>query len=60
VPNRFRTVGAIPQTLNGKKLEVPVKKILAGVPPERAVSRDALRDPESLAPFVQFSKEAPG
>jgi acetoacetyl-CoA synthetase len=60
VPNRFRTVPSIPQTLNGKKLEVPVKKILAGVPPDVAVSRDALRDPESLAPFVQFSKEASG
>ncbi|GAB3285781.1 acetoacetate--CoA ligase [Parasphingorhabdus pacifica] len=56
VPNRFIVVDEVPQTLNGKKLEVPVKKILAGAAPERAVSRDALRNPDSLAPFVQFSE----
>ncbi|RCW38487.1 acetoacetyl-CoA synthetase [Halopolyspora algeriensis] len=55
VPNRFIVVDEVPHTLNGKKLEVPVKKILAGTAPERAVSRDALQNPESLAPFVQFS-----
>ncbi|MDR7301813.1 acetoacetate--CoA ligase [Haloactinomyces albus] len=55
VPNRFIVVGEVPHTLNGKKLEVPVKKILAGTAPERAVSRDALQNPESLEPFVQLS-----
>ena len=55
VPNRFIVVDEVPRTLNGKKLEVPVKKILAGTPPERAVSRDALQNPASLDPFVQLS-----
>ncbi|WP_263250436.1 acetoacetate--CoA ligase [Saccharopolyspora rosea] len=54
VPNRFLVVDEVPRTLNGKKLEVPVKKILAGAPPERAVSRDALQNPAALEPFVQF------
>ncbi|HEY0805663.1 MAG TPA: acetoacetate--CoA ligase, partial [Pseudonocardiaceae bacterium] len=45
VPDRFFAIEAIPRTLNGKKCEVPVKKILAGVPVDRAISRDALRDP---------------
>ena len=41
----------IPRTLSGKKLEVPVKKILTGTPPEQAASRDSLADPTSLGPF---------
>ncbi|MFD7652351.1 acetoacetate--CoA ligase [Actinosynnema sp. NPDC059797] len=55
VPNRFIVVEEIPRTLNGKKCEVPVKKILAGTPPERAVSLDALRNPESLRPFLDLA-----
>jgi acetoacetyl-CoA synthetase len=52
VPDRFIVVAEIPRTLNGKKCEVPVKKILAGVPPAQAVSRDALANPSSLAAFI--------
>jgi acetoacetyl-CoA synthetase len=56
VPDRFVTVDAIPHTLNGKKCEVPVKRILAGVDPDQAVSRDALVNPESLEPFIQLAR----
>jgi acetoacetyl-CoA synthetase len=52
VPNRFIVVDEVPRTLNGKKCEVPVKKILAGVDPSRAVSADALRNPDALKPFL--------
>jgi acetoacetyl-CoA synthetase len=52
VPNRFIVVDEVPRTLNGKKCEIPVKRILAGVDPSRAVSPDALRNPDSLKPFV--------
>jgi acetoacetyl-CoA synthetase len=52
VPNRFIVIDEVPRTLNGKKCEVPVKKILAGRDPSKAVSADALRNPDSLAPFV--------
>jgi acetoacetyl-CoA synthetase len=52
VPNRFILVAEVPRTLNGKKCEVPVKRILAGVDPASAVSSGALRNPESLQPFV--------
>jgi acetoacetyl-CoA synthetase len=55
VPDRFIVVAEVPRTLNGKKCEVPVKKILAGVPPERAVSRDALANPDALAAFLPQS-----
>jgi acetoacetyl-CoA synthetase len=54
VPDRFIVVAEVPRTLNGKKCEVPVKKILAGVAPERAVSRDALANPDSLVPFLEM------
>ncbi|KAA5836044.1 acetoacetate--CoA ligase [Saccharopolyspora hirsuta] len=60
VPNRFIVVDEVPRTLNGKKLEVPVKKILAGTPPDRAVSRDALQNPAALDPFVQLSEHLRG
>lgn len=55
VPDRFLVVDAVPRTLNGKKCEVPVKRILAGVAPERAVSRGALQNPDALAPFLALA-----
>ncbi|HKS47365.1 MAG TPA: acetoacetate--CoA ligase [Amycolatopsis sp.] len=56
VPDRFVEVAEVPRTLNGKKCEVPVKKILAGTEPERAVSRDALANPDALRPFVELAR----
>jgi acetoacetyl-CoA synthetase len=56
VPDRFFAIEAVPRTLNGKKCEVPVKKILAGMPVDRAISRDALRDPAALDPFVAMAE----
>jgi acetoacetyl-CoA synthetase len=52
VPDRFIVIDEVPRTLNGKKCEVPVKKILTGLDPARVVSPGALRNPDSLAPFV--------
>ncbi|MBW4719655.1 acetoacetate--CoA ligase [Saccharothrix obliqua] len=59
VPDRFVAVAEVPRTLNGKKCEVPVKKILAGTPPEKAVSRDALRNPDALTPFLGLAHNTP-
>jgi acetoacetyl-CoA synthetase len=56
VPDRFVVVNEIPRTLNGKKCEVPMKKILSGMAPERAVSRDALVNPDALGPFVELAQ----
>ncbi len=58
VPDRFVVVDAIPRTLNGKKCEVPVKKILAGVATEKAVSKGALLNPDALAPFLELAAES--
>jgi acetoacetyl-CoA synthetase len=55
VPDRLEVVAAIPRTLSGKKLEVPVKRILTGTPVDEAVSVEALTDPTSVAPFVALA-----
>jgi acetoacetyl-CoA synthetase len=55
VPDRFLQVDEVPRTLSGKKCEVPVKRILAGVDPEKAVSRGALMNPDALAPFLEMA-----
>jgi acetoacetyl-CoA synthetase len=56
VPDRFVVVDEVPRTLSGKKCEVPVKRILAGVDPEKAVSRGALQNPDALAPFLEMAR----
>jgi len=55
VPDEVRAVPAIPRTLSGKALEVPVKRILSGEPAERTVSRDALANPDALLPFEDLA-----
>jgi acetoacetyl-CoA synthetase len=52
VPDEIVAIPEVPRTLNGKKCEVPVKRVLAGVPVEQAASLGALKNPESLAPFL--------
>jgi acetoacetyl-CoA synthetase len=57
VPNEIFAVPEIPKTLNGKKLEVPVKKILSGTPPDEAASKESLSNPESLDRFVELAEK---
>ncbi|MCL6441579.1 MAG: acetoacetate--CoA ligase [Thermoleophilum sp.] len=59
VPDAIYQVEAIPRTLSGKTLEVPVKRILMGTPPERAASRESLSDPEAFDRFVAFLETLP-
>ncbi|HWI01587.1 MAG TPA: acetoacetate--CoA ligase [Propionibacteriaceae bacterium] len=56
VPNEIRQVSAVPRTLSGKLLEVPVKRILMGQAVDRVVSLDAVANPESLDYFVALSQ----
>jgi acetoacetyl-CoA synthetase len=58
VPNEIRQIHAVPRTLSGKVLEVPVKRILSGTPPEQAASRESLANPEALDYFVELAKES--
>ncbi|MDP9464561.1 MAG: AMP-binding protein, partial [Actinomycetota bacterium] len=48
VPDEIHVLQSIPTTLSGKKLELPVKKILGGADPDSVASRGALKNPESL------------
>ena len=57
VPDDIYAVSEVPTTLNGKKLEVPVKRLLNGVPMDEAISRDAMGNPESLNFFVELARE---
>ena len=57
VPDQILAVPAIPRTLSGKKLEVPVKRILLGARPDEVASRDSLTDPGSLLPFETLARE---
>jgi acetoacetyl-CoA synthetase len=54
VPDQIFQVGAVPRTLSGKKLEVPVKKILTGTPAGLAAAEGALANPDSLAAFAEL------
>lgn len=56
VPDRLYAVEAIPYTLTGKKLEVPVRRILLGQDPARAASRDAMANPAAIDYFVDFAQ----
>ncbi|MDQ3944366.1 MAG: acetoacetate--CoA ligase [Actinomycetota bacterium] len=60
VPDAVHAVPAVPRTLSGKKLEVPVKRILTGTPAEVAASRGALANPDSLDAFELLAKELSG
>ena len=55
VPDRIIAVPDIPATLTGKKMEVPVRKILRGVPADEAANRNAMANPGSLDYFVQYA-----
>jgi len=56
VPDEMIVCPDIPYTISGKKLEAPIKKLMMGIPPDKAVSMDALRNPESLEFFVRFAE----
>ncbi|GAB3170205.1 acetoacetate--CoA ligase [Telluribacter humicola] len=57
VPDAILEIHEVPYTISGKKLEAPVKKILMGHDPSRVVSRDTMRNPESLDYFVEMAGE---
>jgi acetoacetyl-CoA synthetase len=60
VPSEVIAVDEVPRTLSGKVLEVPVKRILAGTPPEQAASRDSLANPAALDWFAELARERGG
>jgi acetoacetyl-CoA synthetase len=59
VPDEVVQIAEVPRTLSGKALEVPVKRILMGVDPEKAASRDSLANPQALDYFVELAANLP-
>jgi acetoacetyl-CoA synthetase len=55
VPDRIVAVPTVPRTLSGKKLEVPVKRILTGTPVDEAASRGSLANPHALDAFADLA-----
>lgn len=58
VPDGIYAVPDIPYTLTGKKMEIPVRRILQGTPLAKAASRDAMMNPSAIDWFVQFAQES--
>lgn len=57
LPNAIFAIQEVPYTLSGKKMEVPVRKILLGHPVEKAANLGAMRNPQSIDYFVQFAQQ---
>lgn len=56
VPNAILQVPGIPRTLSGKKMEVPIKKLLLGHDPARIANRDAMANPETLDWYFDYAR----
>jgi acetoacetyl-CoA synthetase len=57
VPNDVFQVAAIPRTLSGKKMELPVKKLLMGADPASVLKRDAMANADSVDWFIHLARE---
>ncbi len=57
VPNEIVQIDEVPRTLSGKKLEVPVKKLLLGGDPETVVNRDSMANPATFDRFIAYAAE---
>jgi acetoacetyl-CoA synthetase len=55
VPSEIVAIPEVPRTLSGKKMELPIKKLLLGQPLEKVAHADAMANPASLAWFVEFA-----
>lgn len=54
VPDEIHSIGAVPKTLNGKKMEVPVKRLLQGAAVDEVAAGGAMANPESLAAIMEL------
>ena len=56
IPYDILVIPEVPRTLNGKKLEVPIKKLLQGLPSEKAVNSDAMSNPAAMQFFIEYAQ----
>jgi len=59
-PDEIHQVAAIPRTLSGKKMELPVKKLLMGADPASVLKRDAMANADSVDWFVALARSRAG
>ena len=57
MPNEIFQVAAIPRTLSGKKMELPVKKLLMGADPASVLKRDAMANADSVDWFIALARD---
>lgn len=57
VPDSIFIVPDLPYTISGKKVEIPIKKLLSGAAPEQVMSKDSLKNPEALNWFIAFAQK---
>jgi acetoacetyl-CoA synthetase len=57
VPNDIYAVAEIPRTLTGKKMELPIKKLLLGMPLEKVANPDAMSNPGCLSWYAAFAAQ---
>ena len=57
VPNAVFAVSDIPRTLTGKKMELPIRRLLLGHPLDKVASPDAMANPDSLSFFVELARK---
>jgi acetoacetyl-CoA synthetase len=57
VPDDILEIEQVPRTLSGKKMEVPIRKILMGFPLDQAVNPDSMRNPETIQFFVDLAQK---
>jgi acetoacetyl-CoA synthetase len=57
LPDEIVEIAEVPRTLSGKKLEVPVKKLLLGGDPAKVVNRDSMANPDSFDVFITYARD---
>ena len=60
VPDAIYVVPEIPRTLNGKKVEVPLKRIFQGTPVAEALNVDSMANPDSIKPILELAARGNG
>ena len=56
MPDEIHQVTAIPRTLSGKKMELPIKKLLLGAAAEQVMKRDAMANADAVAWYQRFAE----
>jgi acetoacetyl-CoA synthetase len=57
MPNDIIQIAQVPYTLSGKKMEVPIRKILLGMDPNSVANLGAMRNPEAIDFFIEYAQQ---